>query len=91
MVPLNRLTGGQRTELESAGLPIYDCTESQRSHPILDIQLAAKVVEGLRESLELRVARRHLAFPSSEWLVLDGSISGLGESLSSTVAHKSVW
>jgi len=81
VVPLNRLTGGQRTELESAGLPIYDCTESQRSHPILDIQLAAKVVEGLRESLELRVARRHLAVSSSEWLVLDGSISGLGESL----------
>jgi hypothetical protein len=81
VVPLDRLTGAQRTEIESVGLPIYDCTESERSHPILDTQLAAKVVEGLRESVELRVARRHLAVSTSEWLVLDGSIAGLGESL----------
>ena len=81
VIPVGRLTAAQRREIEDAGLPIHDCTESERSHPILDVQLAAKVVEDHRESVELRVARRHLAVSSGEWLVLDGSIAGLGESL----------
>ena len=81
VAPLRRLTSRQQDELESAGLPIHDCSESERSHPILDVQLAARVVEECREALEQQVALRYLARSPADWLVVDGSLAGLGESL----------
>jgi hypothetical protein len=82
VAPLDRLSSSQRAVLESVGLPLRNSTAGERAHPILDIQVAAKVVEGLRESVELQVAHAYLAhFPDTPWLVVDGSIVGLGAAL----------
>jgi hypothetical protein len=77
VVPLARLEGGQQEALRRTGLELIDCEAAERSHPILDVQLAAKVVEGRREVLERRVARRHLATSGDTWLVVDGSVTDL--------------
>jgi len=79
VVPLRHLTGEQREALVSADLPIHEPVGAERAHPIVDVQLAAQVVEERREAVELRVARRHLATSPDEWLVMDGSIAGLSE------------
>jgi hypothetical protein len=79
VVPLQRLSAEQRGALDAVGLPIHDSPESQRSHPILDVQLSAKVVERRRESLETTVAKRYLAADAGGWLVVDGTITTLGE------------
>jgi len=81
VVPRDRLTASQLDELESAGLPVRDCSDAERSHPILDVQLAAKLVEERREAVELAVAQRYITRAPDEWLVVDGSIAGLGGSL----------
>ncbi len=77
VVPVSRLTPAQHAELTELPLPLYDCTDGERSHPILDVQLAAAVVERRREQLERRLAIDHLAGGCDEWLVVDGSIGDL--------------
>lgn len=77
VVPLARLDAAQRDALRRTGLELIDCEAAERSHPILDVQLAAKVVEERRETLERRVARRHLATSGDAWLVVDGSVTDL--------------
>lgn len=79
VIPSSRLTAGQRSELESVGLPIHDCADSDRAHPMLDVQVAARVVEARREEMEERLARRYLARMPDEWLVMDGSIAALSD------------
>ncbi len=77
VAPLARLEASARAALEATGLPVVDCAAAERSHPILDVQLAAKVVEERREEVEVRVARRQIATAPDRWLVVDGSITGL--------------
>ncbi len=81
VVPQDRLTATQLDALESAGLPVRDCSGAERAHPILDVQVAARVLEECREAVESRVAQRYLARAAGDWLVVDGSIAGLGTSL----------
>ncbi len=81
VVPERRLRADQRTALAGVGLPVLDCSESERAHPILDVQLAAKVVEARRAHIEAVLARTFLAERPDEWLVVDGSITDLAEVL----------
>jgi hypothetical protein len=81
VVPESRLTLSQRTAFEETGLPLVDASEADRAHPILDVQLAAKVVEARRADLEVRLAERFVERYPDEWLVLDGSITDLARLL----------
>ncbi len=76
-VPLNRLTDGQISRLQQTDIQLFDSGESDREHPILDVHLAAGVVERCREEIEARVAREYLASSRDGWLVVDGSIAEL--------------
>ena len=77
VVPKARLTDVQRQGLREVGLPVRDCSESERAHPILDVQLAAKVVETRRAAAENRLAADFVGRYPDEWLVVDGSITDL--------------
>ncbi len=79
VVPLRRLTAAQRAVLEGCGLPLFDCTAGERSHPILDVQLAAKIVEHRRERVEIDITRRTVVAAPGTWLVVDGSIAGIDD------------
>ncbi len=74
---LGRLKFDAVAQLESIGLPLHDCTDGDRSHPMLDIQVAGRFVERRREALETRIAEEWLAEPSDRWLLVDGSITAL--------------
>lgn len=74
-VPLHRLTDVESRRLAEVGLPLHDSQAGERSHPQVDLYCAARVVEARREAVELGVARRHLSEFSSDWLVVDGSLS----------------
>jgi len=45
VVPLHQLSGAQREVLAGAGFPIYEPVGAERAHPIVDVQLAAQLVE----------------------------------------------
>lgn len=78
VVPVARLEPAQRRALLDVGLPLVDCTASERAHPILDVQLAAKVVEWRRAEVEAALASRYVRARPEGWLVVDGSIADLG-------------
>ena len=82
VVPEGRLEASELEALRAVGLPLHDCSESDRAHPILDVQLAAKVVEARREYVETELAKRFLREHRQNWLVVDGAITGLTEVLS---------
>ncbi len=73
IAPLSRLPDRAIRELQGTGVPLFD-SGGERTHPIVDIHLAGRVVECRREELELEVAREYLGCTSSGWLVVDGSI-----------------
>ena len=75
VVCINRLSDRQLRELEATGLPICDSGEAEREHPILDVHMAARVVEGRREAVELAAAREYLRDRNQDWLVVDGSVA----------------
>ncbi|MEJ2239717.1 MAG: hypothetical protein P8X82_15585 [Gemmatimonadales bacterium] len=79
VAPLDRLSGRQLDQVRQTGIPLYDSGETDRDHPILDVHLAAAVVERRREETEARVARQYLQSGGEEWLVVDGPISQLIE------------
>lgn len=79
VAPLRRLAAQERAALERSGLPLLDCAAAERSHPILDVQLAAKVVERRRERVEIDVTRRTIVAEPGTWLVVDGSIAGIDD------------
>ncbi len=74
-VGIDRLSGDQLCQLETTGLPLYDSGGADREHPILDVHLAARVVESRRESVELTVMLSYLRDRPGGWLVIDGSIT----------------
>ena len=75
--PLNRLVARHRDLLGDAGLTVYDSAmNGERSHPILDVQRIAALVEQRREEAERAVAARFLDAAPYTWLVVDGSITG---------------
>ncbi len=78
---LERLTSDQRAALEDVGLPLYGCAERERSHPVLDVQLAAVVVQERRERAERRLALERMAAAPHGWLVVDGAITELAPTL----------
>ncbi len=81
VAPLDRMSDRQCDLLRQTGMPLYDSGETDRDHPILDVHLAAIVVQRRREETEARAAREFLQRSRAGWLVVDGSISGLaGES-----------
>jgi hypothetical protein len=81
VVPEQRLRPSERTALAAVGLSVLDCSESERAHPILDVQLAAKMVEARRADIETSLAEEFLATHPEDWLVVDGSITDLSGSL----------
>ncbi len=83
VVARERLSAAQRDAVEAAGLPVVDCEAPERSHPIVDVQLAAREVERRREALEAEVAAACLAAKPEGWLVVDGGLAGLGPALES--------
>ncbi|UCD24061.1 MAG: hypothetical protein JSW51_13700 [Gemmatimonadota bacterium] len=72
---IGRLSGEQLRELENTRLPLYDSGGDDREHPILDMHLAARVVEDRRERAEQRVILSYLRDRPEGWLVVDGSIA----------------
>lgn len=79
VAPLARLEAAQRDALERTELPLFDCGDGERPHPILDVQQAAVFVERRREDIERTVARRYVDDAPEGWLVVDGSITALGD------------
>lgn len=77
VVPLSRLSAEQRAALRAVTLTLYDSSDGERSHPIVDVQLAATLVERRREALERRLATAYLEDEPGEWLVVDGSLAAL--------------
>ena len=77
VAPLRRLSDRAVAELGDTGVAMYDSAAGDRAHPIVDVQLAAQVVERRRKEAELGVARDYLAGDGRAWLVVDGSITGL--------------
>ncbi len=77
VVPRARLSGEQQQALLEVGLPLVDCSASERAHPILDVQLAAKVVEARRAAIESRMATQFIDRYPEEWLLVDGSVTDL--------------
>jgi hypothetical protein len=75
VVSTHRLSGHRLAELEATGLPVFDSGEGEREHPIVDVHLAARVVEGRREAAELAAARGYLGSRPQGWLVVDGSVA----------------
>jgi len=85
-VSVDRLSADQLRQLETTGLTLYDSGGVDREHPILDVHLAARVVESRRESVELAVMQLHLREHPVSWLVVDGSITSyLGQENSSRI------
>ena len=78
VAPLARLRPEQRRALTDVGLPLVDCAAGERAHPILDVQLAAKVVEQRRAEVEAELANRYARARAGGWLVVDGSIADFG-------------
>jgi len=77
--PMGRLDAQQRAALDSVGLPVHDVDATERSHPILDVQFAARVVEERRERLERVTALEYVdAFPE-RYLVVDGALGNLAD------------
>lgn len=74
VVPIQRLPDRARHELEALSLTLYDSPDSEVPHPVLDVQLAAQVVERRREVVESRAVTQYLAKAPGGWLVVDGSI-----------------
>ena len=79
VVARSRLGPAQEAALEEVGLPIIECDAAERSHPILDVQFAAKEVERRREVVETELAAGHLEEKPGTWLVVDGSLGGIGQ------------
>jgi hypothetical protein len=80
VAPLSRLGVGQRGSLRDAGLTVHDCDiADERSHPVLDVQRLAALVERRREEAERAVARCFLEGEPVAWLVVDGPITGFGD------------
>jgi hypothetical protein len=77
VVPVQRLRSGERKALVDVGLPLLDCSEAERAHPILDEQLAAKTVERRRAEVETALAREFVDRHPDDWLVVDGSLTDL--------------
>ncbi len=78
VAPRSRLGADHWEVLANVGLPIVDCALPERAHPFVDERSAALVVERHRARLEGTLARRHCGCDDAEWLVVDGSIAGLG-------------
>jgi hypothetical protein len=85
-VSVDRLSADQLRRLETTGLTLYDTGCADREHPILDVHIAARVVESRRESVELAVVQLHRRERPGSWLVVDGSITSyLGQEDSSHI------
>ena len=74
-VSLDRLSSAQLDALAATGLSMYDSGGGDREHPVLDIHLAARVVEARRENAELEVTRSHLDSSPRGWVVVDGAVA----------------
>jgi len=83
VVPLERISPGQRQALADTGIPLLDCEAGERAHPVVDVQLAARAVERRREELEVAVATALLRSEPDSWLVVDGGLGGLTHLLGS--------
>lgn len=81
VAPADRLDARQRAALDSVGLPVHDVESGGRSHPILDVQLAARVVEARREQAEREAAVEHLAARPTHPFVVDGALGSLVEAV----------
>lgn len=77
VAPLARLQPDQRRMLDTIPLPLYDCSNGERAHPLVDVQLAAVSVEHRRDEIERRLASQYLRDAPDEWLVIDGAIGGV--------------
>lgn len=73
-VDMERLSDRQVAELEETGLPLYDTGRLDREHPILEVHMAAQLVQSRREAVESSVAERYWRTSREGWLVVDGSV-----------------
>lgn len=72
---VDRLPKGVAAQLERTGLTLFDSQSGERPHPIIDVYLAARIVEQQRENLELTAAWQYMDTAPAGWLVVDGSLS----------------
>jgi hypothetical protein len=73
-----RLTATQRAALRETGLHLHEYQAESRPHPLLDLQRAVQLVADRRDRLEAMAASRFLQENPGSWLLVDGSITGLG-------------
>ncbi len=75
IVPLERLSARAVRQLEETGLPLLDSEAGDRPHPVVDVYMAARLLQSRREEMELALGRGYLSSHPATWLVVDGSIS----------------
>ena len=77
VVPQERLAPAQRRALEEIGLPVEESDPGPRPHPLVDLWVAAQVVERQRAACEREAGRGFLAARPGAWLFVDGGVAGL--------------
>jgi hypothetical protein len=75
IVPLKRLSTRALRQLEGTGLCLHDSEAGDRPHPVVDIYMAARLLQSRREEMELAVGREYYSEHPAAWLVVDGSIT----------------
>ena len=74
---VDRLPDSAVEGLRSTGLPVRDCGVTDREHPLLDVQLAVREIEGRRQRLETQVVDEFRRSNPNDWIVVDGSLRPL--------------
>ncbi len=74
VAPAAKLPTSVLRNLETTGLPLIDCGESDRPHPILDLRRAIDAVESRRRRAESVVVASFRRRYPDEWLLVDGAL-----------------
>ena len=76
VAPVEQLPDATVAKLHESGLQVRDCGVGDRTHPILDVQLAVQEIERRRRRAEVRAVTEFRRRDPDTWLVVDGSLRG---------------
>jgi hypothetical protein len=74
VAPAAQLPATVVRHLEETGLPLVDCGETNRHHPMLDLHRAVDAIEARRRRAESIVADTFREQYPDEWLLVDGAL-----------------
>ena len=81
VAPVEQLPDATVAKLHETGLPVRDCGSGDRTHPILDVQLAVQEIERRRRGAEVRAVTEFRGRDPDTWLVVDGSLRGYSDAI----------